>query len=78
MSSFQRVSSDTRALSLQHTIDAGFVNRRLIESVVGTQGVALIDRDVSAIPTTFPEWERANRIRWIYTGLALHFVRSTA
>jgi hypothetical protein len=73
MSRLRHLDSETRATELQHTIDAGFVNRRLVETVVGPQGVALIDRDIAAIPSGFQEWERANRIRWIYTGVTLAF-----
>jgi hypothetical protein len=73
MSDIRELRRETRALELDHTIDSGFVNRRLIETVVGPQAVALIDRDVAAIPPTFAEWERLNRIRWIYTGVTLAF-----
>jgi len=53
MSHLRTLGTETRSLELHHTIDAGFVNRRLIETVVGAQGVALIDRDVAAIPASF-------------------------
>jgi hypothetical protein len=73
MSRLRQFDVHTRSLDLHHTIDAGFVNRRLIETIVGPQGVALIDRDTAAIPASLPDWQRENRIRWIYTGVALAF-----
>jgi hypothetical protein len=73
MSRLRELDPATRANELHHTIDAGFVNRRLIETVLGGQAVALIDRDVAGIPAGFQQWERNNRIRWIYTGVTLAF-----
>lgn len=47
-----RDESDTesRAIDLKHTIDPGFVNRRLVQTVIGDAGMKLVDQLIGQIP----------------------------
>jgi hypothetical protein len=45
-----RSKKESRAIELKHTIDPGFVNRRLVQTVIGDAGMKLVDRLIGQIP----------------------------
>jgi hypothetical protein len=53
------LSSDERALTLHHTIDPGFVNQRLVQSVIGDRGTSVIDDLIRQLPE-MPDWMRSD------------------
>lgn len=70
----EELTPEQRALSLDHTIDPGFVNRRLIETIVGERGRGVIDELIRQLPD-LPNWMRETRIGHIYKDVALTFCR---
>lgn len=56
------------------TIDPGFVNHRLVESVVGPAGMSVIDQLTSALPAQ-ADWQREVRVDQIYTRVLLEVCR---
>jgi hypothetical protein len=66
-----KLTPDERALPVRHYIDPGFVNERLVETVVGEQAVAFINEQIRAIAPETPDWVRRSRIKHIYTRMAL-------
>lgn len=59
-----------------HYIDPGFVNDRLVETVVGDHGSRLINEMVAQIPATTPDWQKRTRLNHIYTRVALEFCKT--
>lgn len=45
-----RSSTESRAIEFKHTIDPGFVNRRLAQTVIGDAGMKLVDQLIRQIP----------------------------
>lgn len=70
----EELSPDDRALPLLHTIDAGFVNRRAIETVIGPNGMQIVDDALRALPP-LPEGLLRVRIDKIYADVALTFCK---
>ncbi len=70
----EALTPDERALTLRHTIDPGFVNHRLIETVVGQGGRRVLEELVGRVPP-MAEWMRTNRVAHIYTDVALEWCR---
>jgi len=66
------LTPDERALPVRHYIDPGFVNHRLVETVVGDIGVAEINRLIRLLPK-LPEWQHTTQVAHIYTRVALGF-----
>lgn len=66
------LTPEERAQPIRHYIDPGFVNFRLVETVVGETGVAEINRLVGLLPND-PQWLRRTRIGHVYTHVALTF-----
>lgn len=69
------LSPEQRARSLRLTIDPGFVNHRKIETLIGKNGMNLIDLRIKALPH-LPEWQQKVRINHIYTDVLLSWCRS--
>jgi len=67
-------TSEQRMLDLTHTIDPGFVNRRLMQTIVGDGGMKIIDEEISQVPS-LPAGLYEARIDHIYTKVALHFTQ---
>jgi hypothetical protein len=63
-----------RSLDLTLTIDPGFVNRRLVQTIVGDGGMTIIDNEIGRIPS-LPEGLFEARIDHVYTKVALHFTK---
>jgi hypothetical protein len=70
--SFRRaLDSDQRAAPLTPYIDPGFVNHRLVRTVIGPQATSILDRLVDEIPPHTPDWQMQVRIDHIYTQVLL-------
>lgn len=67
------LSPAERAMPVEHYIDPGFVNFRLVETVVGAIGTAEINRLIEAIPAGTPDWQMRTRLNHVYTRVALAF-----
>jgi hypothetical protein len=67
------MSSAERAMSVDHYIDPGFVNFRLVETVVGGLGTEEINRLTANLPAGTPDWQKRTRLNHIYTRVALAF-----
>jgi hypothetical protein len=67
------LSPEQRALPLESTIDPGFVNRRLIETVLGPSGMGIIDELTKLLPQGLPEGLQRVRIDHIYKDVFLKF-----
>lgn len=65
---------EQRSLDFTLTIDPGFVNRRLVQTMVGDGGMNIIDHEISRIPP-LPEGLYESRIDYVYTKVALHFTQ---
>jgi len=72
MSIRDEMTADERAMPVRHYIDPGFVNHRLIETIVGKPGMKEIDRIVGLLPE-LPDHLRRLRVAHIYTRVALGF-----
>lgn len=66
------MTSDERAMPVRHYIDPGFVNLRLVETVLGQTGVDEINRQIALLPE-LPEWLKRTRLNHIYTRVVLAF-----
>lgn len=60
-----------RAMAIRHAIDPGFVNERLIETVLGDPAVSVINDMIREIPSNTPDWIRDGQVRRIYARVAL-------
>jgi len=67
------LSPELRALPLEHTIDPGFVNRRAVETVLGPNGMKVIDDLTKRLPTSLPDWMQRVRVDHIYKDVLLKF-----
>lgn len=61
-------------MELTLTIDPGFVNRRLVQTIVGDGGMSIVDSEISRIPP-LPEGLHEVRIDHAYNKVALHFTK---
>lgn len=68
------LSADERTLPLEATIDPGFVHKRRIQTVLGPDGMRLIDELIERLPV-LPDWQREVRIDHIYKDVFLEFCR---
>ena len=68
----EKLTAAERALTLHHTIDPGFVNQRLVQSVLGDAGTGVIDEMIRDLPP-MPDWMRVTRINHIYKNITLKF-----
>jgi hypothetical protein len=68
------LTPETRALELQHTVDPGFVNKRAIATVIGDNGIQLVDHLISQLPR-LPDQLFEMRIAHVYTNVLLEFCK---
>lgn len=68
-------STESRAIELKYTIDPGFVNRRLVQTVIGDNGMRFVDQLIKEIPS-LPEGLREGRINHAYSKVMLEFCRA--
>lgn len=68
----RRLTSPERALTLQHTVDPAFVNRRLVHTVPGNRGTAVTNDLIAKLPAV-PDWQRTVQIDHIYKNVTLKF-----
>jgi hypothetical protein len=61
-----------RATLLRHTIDPGFVNHRLADTVLGAQIVQMVNEQLKTL-VGLPEWQKPMKTNWIYTQFLLVF-----
>ena len=61
-----------RATPLAHTIDPGFVHYRKIQTILGPEGMEIIDNEIRRLPE-LPDWIKGVRIDHIYTQVFLLF-----
>ncbi|MHC4116785.1 MAG: hypothetical protein ACYSWO_04680 [Planctomycetota bacterium] len=62
--------SESRAIDFKHTIDPGFVNRRLAQTVIGDTGMKYVDQLIMQIPS-LPEGLREVRVNRAYSRVIL-------
>ena len=62
----------SRVIEFRHTIDPGFVNRRLVQTVLPDRGMELVDELISQIPD-MPEGLREVRVDHAYSQVAMKF-----
>jgi hypothetical protein len=67
-----RLSRQHRSLIVQHTIDPGFVNHRLVHTVLGDGGTTVINDLIAKLPE-MPDWQRRVQVDQIYKDVALKF-----
>ena len=60
-------------LNKKLVVDPGFVNHRKIESILGEVGTEIINKEISKIPATTPDWRKEVVIDHIYTRVLLDF-----
>ncbi len=65
------LTSAQRTLPLSLHIDPGFVHRRKIETMLGANGIALINEMISKIPPQVLDWQKQVQIDHIYTRVFL-------
>lgn len=66
----KELTPEQRATPLRYTIDPGFVNHRLCQTFLGSEGLRVVDAQIARLPQ-LPEWERDVRIDHIYTSVML-------
>lgn len=72
MSIREKLTPAQRATPLRHTIDPGFVHHSKIQTILGPQGMAIIDNAIRDLPD-LPDWQKRVRIDQIYTQVFLIF-----
>jgi hypothetical protein len=65
MSIREYLSTDERALPLEAAINPGFVHKRRIQTILGSEGMCLVDELIQKLPS-LPDWQREVRIDHIY------------
>jgi hypothetical protein len=65
-----------RAAVVDHEIDPGLVHHRKIETILGSQGMSIIDEQIRNLPHNLPDWQRPVRIGHIYTRAMLMFCKA--
>lgn len=70
-----RHTTEERSLPLKLSIDPGFVHRRKIQTILGSEGMEIIDDWISRLPQ-IPDWQREVRIDHIYKDVLLEFCNS--
>ena len=69
------LTPEQRALSLEHTIDPGFVHKRRIQTILGPPGMEIIDKMIAGIPAV-PDSQRELRIDHAYKDVLLEFCKA--
>ena len=72
MSIREKLTPSQRATPLRHTIDPGFVHHRKIQTILGPQGMSVIDNAIKDLPD-LPDWQKQLRIDQIHTQVFLIF-----
>ncbi len=67
------LSPQERALPLEHTIDPGFVNRRVVQTIIGENGMKIVDEMLTRIPPGLPEGIHRVRVDHVYNTVLLRF-----
>jgi len=70
----QNLTTEERSMDVRHSIDPGFVNFRLIGTVVGAQGMKEVNR-LSSLITDDPDWLKKTKLCHIYTQVVLTFCK---
>jgi len=70
------MSSADRSIEVGHYIDPGFVNHRLVETVLGEPGTRIINELVKQIPGSTPAGQLPIRVNHVYTRITLDFCRT--
>jgi hypothetical protein len=70
----EHTTTEERSLGLSHTIDPGFVNRRKIQTLLGQNGMSIIDEAIKNIPKEH-NWLDDVRIDNIFTEVTLSFCK---
>jgi hypothetical protein len=65
-------NTESRVIDLKHTIDPGFVNRRLVQTIIGDAGMKLVDQLIGQIPP-MPDRLYEVRINHAYSQVLLGF-----
>lgn len=65
-------TSEHRSLELHHTIDPGFVNRRLVETILGPKNMPVVDTALSKLPP-LPDGLMEARIDHVYSDILVVF-----
>ena len=68
----EHLTTEERCLPLESTMDPGFVHKRKIATILGPQGMGLIDELTTQLPD-LPGWQREVRIDHIYSEVFLKF-----
>ncbi|MBW2664198.1 MAG: hypothetical protein JRD93_20040 [Deltaproteobacteria bacterium] len=68
------LTSEERSLPLEHTVDPGFVHKRKLQTILGPEGMRIVDEMISRIPP-LSEWQREVRIDHIYKNIFLEFCK---
>lgn len=66
------LTSEERSLPLVATIDPGFVHKRKIQTILGPEGMKIVDDMIRELPD-LPDWQREVRIDHIYKDVILKF-----
>gem|GEM_PF-1218489 len=66
-------TTEWRAKPIRHTIDAGFVHIRKIETILGEQGMTVIDDQIRKLPGDLPGWQLGVRLDHIYARTMLRW-----
>lgn len=59
-------------MPLEATIDPGFVHKRKIQTILGPEGMKIVDAVIRDLPE-LPDWQREVRIDHIYKDVILKF-----
>lgn len=67
----EQLTPAQRATPLNHTIDPGFVNHRLIETLIGPQNMDVVNQRIRGLPPNLPDWLKKTEIGHIYALVLL-------
>jgi hypothetical protein len=54
-------------------MDPGFVHKRKIQTILGSNGMTVIDEMIGRIPRDLPDWQKSVRIDHVYKDVFLKF-----
>jgi len=68
------MTPEERSLQVESTVDPGFVHKRKIQTILGPEGMGLVDDLIRRLPD-LPQWQKEVRIDHIYSEVILEFCK---
>jgi len=72
----EKETSESRSYDAEFTIDPGFVHQRKIQTILGNQGISIINDLIGKIPTNLPDDLKQIQIDHVYKNVFLQWCKT--